>query len=63
MALRLDDMNVKENHLRLTLASLDHRMSRLDEVADSMMQAARLLAISTSRGQSLGSQDSLEVSY
>lgn len=61
MSLRLDDMNVKENHLRLTLATLDHRMSRIDEVADSLVQAVRLLGTAT-RGRDLGSQESLEVS-
>ena len=36
-------MVVKENHLRLTLASLDHRLGRLDDVADSLLQAVALM--------------------
>ncbi|XP_035824941.1 transient receptor potential cation channel trpm [Aplysia californica] len=59
MSLRLDDMNVKENHLRLTLATLDHRMSRIDEVADSLVHAVRLLTRAT-RNDDMGSQESLE---
>ena len=63
MSLRLDDMVVKENHLRLTMAALDHRMSRIDEVADSLLHAVSLITSSGRRGRHGGSQDSLDVRF
>ena len=63
MSLRLDDMVLKENQLRLTLATMDHRMSRIDEVADNLLHAVSLLTSTGRRGRHGGSQDSLDVSF
>lgn len=61
MSLRLDDMNVKENHLRLSLSSLDHRMNRIDDLENSLDEAIRIIKLMSSK-EVHGSQESLDVS-
>lgn len=60
MSLRLDDMNIKENHLRLSLGSLDHRMSRIDDLEGSLNEAIRIIKLVASKDEH-GSEESLNV--
>ncbi|RUS83212.1 hypothetical protein EGW08_009023 [Elysia chlorotica] len=58
MSLRLDDINVKDNHLRLTLGALDHRMARIDDLEASLHEALKIIKVMSERS-ALGSQESL----
>ncbi|GFR59832.1 transient receptor potential cation channel subfamily M member 1 [Elysia marginata] len=62
MSLRLDDINVKDNHLRLTLGALDHRMARIDDLETSLHEALKIIRVMSERS-ALGSQESLDYGH
>lgn len=39
MSLRLDDINQKENSIRLSLQTVDYRMMKLEEMSLQMMES------------------------
>ncbi|GFO05194.1 transient receptor potential cation channel subfamily m member 1 [Plakobranchus ocellatus] len=62
MSLRLDDINVKDNHLRLTLGGLEHRMARIDDLENSLYEALKIIKVMSERVAS-GSQESLDYGH
>lgn len=62
MSLRLDDINVKDNHLRLTLGALDHRMARIDDLEASLHEALKIIKVMAQRA-AMGSQESLDYGH
>lgn len=60
MSMRLDDMNMKENHLRLSLGALDHRISRIDSLEDSLFEAIKVIKLLTNK-EDEDSDDSQDV--
>ncbi|KAK7010748.1 transient receptor potential cation channel subfamily M member 1 [Biomphalaria glabrata] len=59
MSLRLDDINMKENHLQLTLGVLEHHMSRFDDLERCLSETLTLVDSLTGRAES-NSAESLE---
>uniref|UniRef100_A0A2C9JU91 TRPM SLOG domain-containing protein n=1 Tax=Biomphalaria glabrata TaxID=6526 RepID=A0A2C9JU91_BIOGL len=59
MSLRLDDINMKENHLQLTLGVLEHHMSRFDDLERRLSETITLMDVLTGRTGS-NSAESLE---
>uniref|UniRef100_A0A2C9JU93 TRPM SLOG domain-containing protein n=1 Tax=Biomphalaria glabrata TaxID=6526 RepID=A0A2C9JU93_BIOGL len=59
MSLRLDDINMKENHLQLTLGVLEHHMSRFDDFERCLSETLTLVDSLTGRAGS-NSAESLE---
>lgn len=45
MSVRLDDMSMKENHMRLTLGALDHHMGHIDDLEESLYEAIKIIKL------------------
>ncbi|CAL1532413.1 unnamed protein product [Lymnaea stagnalis] len=43
MSLRLDDINMKENHLQLTLGVLDHHMGHFEDLERNLSEAIKMI--------------------
>ncbi|XP_059155361.1 transient receptor potential cation channel subfamily M member 1-like [Physella acuta] len=43
ISLRLDDINMKENHIQITLAALDHHMGRLDGLEGVLSDSVKMV--------------------
>ncbi|KAH9513283.1 hypothetical protein Btru_034539 [Bulinus truncatus] len=62
MSSRLDDINLKENHLQLTLGVLEHHMSRFKNLERNLSETINWMDALVSRNDFI-SAESLEVSY